>query len=299
MNSNPLENLRLQPALEQWSHWCDQLPTIVRTLGGGLTNHSVLLQANTRQYVLRINAGNSDALDLNRAAEIEILNLAAQSNLAPTLVYADPEQNYLVTEYLEGFAWKNSQSATSPGLDQLATLLKSIHGLPTSPAVLEAVLDVKQKAVNYWASIDETAAWAQPLQGLMANIETIIEAVSATKQPSCLCHNDLVPENLILKDQELLAVDWEYAAIGNPYFDLAVVVEEHKLDHQSTSRLLSLYHDGNDTSPEQRQQLHNHRVLYRYLDCLWYGVQLDRDNASVKQMDTRVEGLEALLHTRI
>ena len=36
-----------------------------------------------------------------------------------------------------------------------------------------------------------------------------------------MCHNDLLPANLIDDGQRLWLVDWEYAGAGHPLFDLA------------------------------------------------------------------------------
>jgi thiamine kinase-like enzyme len=41
----------------------------------------------------------------------------------------------------------------------------------------------------------------------------------------CLCHNDLTAGNLMREGNELVAIDWEYAAMGSRYFDVAIAAE--------------------------------------------------------------------------
>ena len=40
-----------------------------------------------------------------------------------------------------------------------------------------------------------------------------------------LCHNDLTPGNLMSHGDQLIAIDWEYAAMGSRYFDVAIACE--------------------------------------------------------------------------
>ena len=40
-----------------------------------------------------------------------------------------------------------------------------------------------------------------------------------------LCHNDLTPGNLMSHGDRLIAIDWEYAAMGSRYFDVAIACE--------------------------------------------------------------------------
>ena len=48
-----------------------------------------------------------------------------------------------------------------------------------------------------------------------------IEASLARAQtPDRLCHNDLQLPNFIITDPTLVVLDWEWAGMGDPYFDL-------------------------------------------------------------------------------
>jgi len=38
-----------------------------------------------------------------------------------------------------------------------------------------------------------------------------------------MCHNDLTPPNIRRRDNDLVAIDWEYAATGSPHFDIAAL----------------------------------------------------------------------------
>ena len=57
-----------------------------------------------------------------------------------------------------------------------------------------------------------------------------------------MCHNDLVAENMIdTPGRGLLLIDWEYAGMGDPFFDLAVVVRHHDLAQDLAKEFFEAY----------------------------------------------------------
>ena len=56
-----------------------------------------------------------------------------------------------------------------------------------------------------------------------------------------LCHNDMLPANLIDDGSRLWLLDWEYAGAGHPLFDLAHVSTANSLSLEQQSALLDAY----------------------------------------------------------
>jgi thiamine kinase-like enzyme len=55
------------------------------------------------------------------------------------------------------------------------------------------------------------------------------------------CHNDLLAANFIRDGERLWIVDWEYAGMGDPAFDLANFSVNHELDADGDCELLDAY----------------------------------------------------------
>ena len=55
------------------------------------------------------------------------------------------------------------------------------------------------------------------------------------------CHNDLLAGNLLLDGEQLCIVDWEYAGMGDRYFDLGNLAVNNGLDDDARGRLLEAY----------------------------------------------------------
>ncbi|WP_444957990.1 phosphotransferase [Microbulbifer sp. ZKSA002] len=249
-----------------WHHWSKARPRVVRALAGGLTNNAFLVESADQLMVLRINSSISDQLNLDRATEQQALQAATYSDSCAPLVYGDPHYRYLVTRYIEGTPWDKN---VAHSLEKLADLLRRIHG---SPAI-DAQLNIGEKISSYRQFIDKRASYFHLLDTLQEKLPQLIDAAYRMGDEFCLCHNDLTVGNLIwAPSNKLYAIDWEYASMGDKFYDLAVLVEEHNLNQREQNSLLECYLNRT-VSPEDNQRLGLWQLIYGYLCILWHGVQ--------------------------
>ncbi len=283
----------IEEVLQDWRSWCNHQPTLEKPLPGGLTNQSYLVESAGQRYVVRVNAANSRALDLRRDIESRVLMFASDAGIGSELVYFDPYECYLVTRYIDGRRWQLSDSQSPEGISRLAAMLKAIHGLEA----VDYHLDISVKAEKYWQHIPAHSMLAKNIEPLKEKLATyIVQANKKNKHP-VLCHNDLIAENLLVgKGPKLHAIDWEYAAMGDPFFDLAIIVEGHELNESESLLLLEHYLDVNpDKSALSR--LYSNRVIYRYLSVLWYAVKYSSgsDNVTNENCQQQLRTLEQLI----
>lgn len=251
-----------------WSQWSATKPSLIGPLTGGLTNQSFLISADNKVLVLRLNSAISAALDLNRVAEAQAIRFADAAGLCAPSVYCDPQYQYLITHYLAGDRWP----ATADGLTQLARLLRQIHQLPA----LDAVLNVSVKIAHYWRSINGQCDFIPVLKSLDEKVKIHIDRAEMLSDGRCLCHNDLLIDNLIAADDgKLYAIDWEYAATADPFYELAVIVEGHGFNSSQQQIVIAAYLDR-AVSNEDWQRLFHWRIIYNYLTLLWYVVQFSK-----------------------
>ena len=86
----------------------------------------------------------------------------------------------------------------------------------------------------------------------------------------CLCHNDVHHLNVIDGDS-LRLIDWEYAGVGEPLFDLASVSVYHRYRRSQRERLLSAYAAPSGAVSWQRLELAC--WLFDYIRDLWLAVR--------------------------
>ncbi|MFV0594701.1 phosphotransferase [Shewanella sp.] len=98
-----------------------------------------------------------------------------------------------------------------------------------------------------FAAVGNCEAWQSRLAQLLS-IQTQIHGWTATLA-DCLvaaqfCHRDLNPHNLLLKDNQLYCIDFEYATTSHPLCELAVVLATHQLTPAQRYLLVRQYLAG-------------------------------------------------------
>lgn len=248
-----------------WPKWSKTKPNLLKPLLGGLTNKSYLISADNADMVLRKNSTISAALNLDRVTEARVLVLADDAGLCAPLIHYDSDYQYVVSRYVEGKHWR----ADEQGIRSLATLLQRIHRLPA----IDKYLTIADKAERYWQAIAKNAPHLADLKKVANKMMPLIESAKRLGSGACLCHNDLLRENLISTEEgRLYAIDWEYAAMGDPFYELAVIVEGQALKQSQQELLLSEYL-ARPISENDRQHLRDWQLIYCYLTVLWYAVQ--------------------------
>ena len=268
MLGNSIIQFRIQAALGTWRNWSNSRPLLIRALPGGLTNNSYLVGTPERQYVLRLNANNSRQLGIDRHLEIQALSRASEIKLSPAIVYFDIEMNFLVTEYIDGRIWGHSDLSLPANAVWLVELLQTIHGLDA----IEASFSIRERISLYKNAVSmDVPEW----QEIGIAIDAVVEETEAEIFNCCLCHNDLLASNIIeTSGGKLYVLDWEYAAMGHPFFDLAAVVEGQVFDKTVSDVLVSSYLGAlPDSWTDKDNVFWRWRVIYCYIDLLWYTVQ--------------------------
>jgi thiamine kinase-like enzyme len=89
--------------------------------------------------------------------------------------------------------------------------------------------------------------------------------------PERPCHNDLLTANFIDDGTRIRIVDWEYAGMGDVYFDLANFAVNNGLPAAETRELLHAYFGG--VTPEHERALTLMRFMSDFREAMWGVVQ--------------------------
>jgi thiamine kinase len=231
--------------------------SVVAELGGGAASQSFLIMNGDDKLVLRIDTPLAKSIGFDRQAEVDILGLVSAEGLGPALVWADASRGLMLTAYIEGRAWNDTDISISNNLRRLAKLLKRLHSLPAAGRDFR-VLD--------WASHYSGQLGTNYARNLVAKIGTLNESLMSSAVKPVLCHNDPLAANIV-DNGTLHFIDWEYSGVGSPFFDLAVVVAHHELDPRASSALLDSYFGGG--YQEHEDSLRHACELYDCLHLLW------------------------------
>jgi thiamine kinase-like enzyme len=235
-------------------------------LGGGITNHNFKVAVDGGTYVLRIGGKDTELLGIDRSVEHGASLVAAELGVGPEVAgFVEPE-GYLVTRFVEGRPIPVEEMRLADTVGRVAEVLRRIHDGPPIPGRFDSFRVVEayaETAAAHGVTVPEDFGWAHALAGR-------IEAVRARAEP-VPCHNDLLNANFLDERGQILIVDWEYAGMGDRFFDLANFSINHEFDDAANATLLEAY--AGELRDEDARALRLMRFMSDFREAMWGVVQ--------------------------
>ncbi|HTQ35901.1 MAG TPA: phosphotransferase [Steroidobacteraceae bacterium] len=213
----PAEALALIPGCED-----GRPPLSIAPLPGGRACNQVL-RVDTAQgrFVWRRRLDPVDRPGSRAADEWRAQRLAAAAGLAPAILAAHPRGHWLLMEFIDAPMWTAEQLHSETGALRLGRQLGRLHELQV-PAGMSAV-DPTAVAADYLARLMAVAAAeAAELAPLRDRVAMLDARIAAAGTAPVLNHGDLMASNMLGAAPRL--VDWEYAQLAGPGWDLACLL---------------------------------------------------------------------------
>jgi len=233
---------------------------VLRLLADGPTNATYLVERGASAYVLRLDKPEARPLGLDRRNERRVCRAIAAAGLTPAYLHFDVAAGICLRPFVAGRSLGREDLREPRTLERLAAVLRRLHQLPPIGVAFDPAAAVSRYSTQL--ATPQASALAERAAGLLAGIGRHDVAPA-------LCHNDLVAENMLETPAgELLLIDWEYAALGDPYFDLAVVAGHHELDPSLARQFLEAYLQR-APGEEESARFALQRRFYESLLALW------------------------------
>jgi thiamine kinase-like enzyme len=248
-------------------------------LEGGITNRNYRALMGGCEYVVRLHGKDTDLLGISREAERLANDTAAGLGIAPAV--AAGFEGGLVTEFLACDALQAAEIQARA--EELGVALRAFHD---SGAELPAKFWVPDLLGDYTRII--RARGAEPPEAYEQAIAIAGRISAALGEATELrpCHNDLLAGNIILARDSgrVMLVDWEYAGMGHPWFDLGNLSVNNDFAPSTDNRLLAAYL-GTAPSESQEATLKLMRILSDVREGAWGVMQ-----AQVSELEFDFEG---------
>ena len=244
--------------------------TVVQ-LEGGITNRNFRVRFGGTDYVLRLPGKRTDLLGIDREAECMATKAAAELGFAPRMVTLLDSPACLVTMFLPG---RTAGPGDLRNPDAIAEVARDLRALHDSGTELPKRFDPFRLVEEY--AVTARSHGAEPPEGYddaLAAAHLIEDAVRGQDGHDPVpAHNDLLPANFLLDAQRIQLIDWEYAGMGDRWFDLGNFAANNELDDAGETQLLEAYF-GEPPDEQALATLKLFRFMSDFREGVWGTVQ--------------------------
>ena len=249
-------------------------------LEAGITNRNVRVDVDGESFVVRLPGRDTDLLGIDRRAEHMAAQAAADAGVGPpVLTFLEPF-GALVTRWIEGDHIPERDLRDPAVLSSAVDAVVRFHGCGVLPItfpvfrIVERYRDVAaERGIRIPPGFDDSHA-------VTSRIETALDASPA---PTRACHNDLLNANMLRTADGVRLVDFEYAGMGDPFFDLANLAVNNALDAPAQDALLTLYFG--QVTDARRAHLGLMRIVSDVREAMWGVVQQAISELDVDYVD--------------
>src|SRR3954454_24899369 len=262
-------------------------------LDGGITNRNYRATFGGREYVIRFPCEESELLSIDRGSELIASERAAALGIAPPVAAALDDPPLSVTGFVEGHAMTPAELRKPSAVSNVAVALRRFHASGVHlPHVFSVVTLVQGYAATAAARGTRVPAAYEPA---LERARMIDSALTHQEHAPVPCHNDLLAANFIGDGDRLWIVDWEYAGMGDRYFDLGNFAVNNELDDAAADALLSKYF-GEPPPARRSAALALMRFMSDLREAMWgvvQGVLSELASASAGYAHAHFERLES------
>ncbi len=267
--------MNLDSILQRIPQFSSASKLIVTELTGGITNKNYKITEDGESYVLRMGGTETKYLGIDRKIEYECSLLASQIGIAPEpIAFLEPE-GYIVARFITGKGIPAEEIGTEENIKRVLDSMKAYHALdifPGSFSPFRVAEEYAKTASSFNVKLPDKMDW------YLEKSREIEKAMYREPLKPRPCHNDLLNGNFIDDGTRIRILDWEYAGMGDIFFDLGNFAVQHEFNAEQDEILLRAYF-GNPTNSQ-----HAHQKLMKIMsdlrEAMWAQVQI-----GVSQLD--------------
>ena len=221
-------------------------------------------------------AGAGTAAYIDRRAEEHNAKVAAAAGVGAEVLFFEAESGTMLARYVDG-AKTMSESAFKDlaRVERAARTFRQMHRFPQPFA---GRFDVFAQIDDYLALLRRNQARIpEGYDALHKEADAARRALADNPPPLAPCHNDPLAENFIDSPARMYLVDWEYAGMNDPMWDLGDLSVEAGFGPEQDEALLRAYFDG-APPPAQRGRMVLAKGLCDLVWTLWGLLQVMNDN---------------------
>lgn len=234
---------------------------------GGITNKNYKLHMGDEVLILRL-PGRGTGRFINRSHERANQFAAARAGFTPPVLYFNQFTGVKVSTFLHEASVLSPVTASLPeNYLQVAALLREFHDAPVRFANSFngfAMTRVYERVAR--SRFEPFYAGYKEMHSRFRSLEVILKSMAV---PLRVCHNDLVPENILIVDGRIQLIDWEYSGMNDPAWDIGSYLLESEFGPEDTKSFITAYLPDDADSAGFMFRVRVYQAVQDYLWSLW------------------------------
>ncbi|MBS0350273.1 MAG: phosphotransferase [Proteobacteria bacterium] len=248
--------------------------SITITTIAGSTHEIYRINTDDASYVLKIPKKQLQEL-IDKNNEYRAGQLTAEAGINIPFLYYDFDSGANITQFIDA---QKISLANNSYIGKYVQIFKKLHQLPQrfqkDIKIFSVIAFYRDKVSDQIP--DEFKNFIQ----WDHQIQQFKQELAPMTIETCPCHNDPIPANFILDNQDqMFLIDWEYAGNNDPLWDLATFISEMDFDFEQEQTFLSEYLQRKMSASEQRRYV-IYKIASSYLWILWSMVTANLTNIS-------------------
>lgn len=241
---------------------------IVKRLEGGMSNYTYIVESQGKKYTYRV-PGKSAEHFVDRVDELHTIEQVERLGFASTHSYMEVRTGEKLAEYVDGTILTDDDVETYNTL--VAKRLHQIH-----ESGMQLPLYDPFGRLNRYEGYCRDLGYVHPQNyiDLRQKLDSCRQQIPQV--PLVPCHCDFQPSNIVISGTTVNVLDWEFAGMNDPIYDVACY---GNVGFDSALSFLSAY-VGHEPSRQEKQRL----FFYRAFQCMqWYNVAIFKDRIGLSK----------------
>lgn len=242
----------------------------------GLNNRSFKFLCNGKYYIYRHPGGNASNI-IDRTKEAISLRAAKRLKIDDTLIYIDEKEGWKISKYIdtcEEFDFSNVKH-----IQLLADNLKRLHKSNVQIGFHFDYYKEANRLIEIVRHIDGISY--RELIAAQTKIKPVFDFLKYDPWNISFCHNDLYAPNLLIEENKLHIIDWEFAGDSDIGFDICKLFAVYNPEYEKIDDYL-IYYYGRPTTDSEKRHLFACATIIYYYWFIW-GVYASKTDGNVTE----------------
>jgi len=259
----------------------------VKQINSGITNINFEVTVGKKSFFLSM--PDSELLNIDYKNKYYNNNICGEINISPRVTHFIESENLLVTEFIKSKTSSLAMFQSSKKIEQLVKKIKLLHN--ANPFLRK--FDMFNQ-ISYYQNILKKDDLPKKLFKHVNRIDALKKKLYITNDKLVPCHNDLLAENIINKDNQILIVDFDYSGNNDPCFELGNLSVEMEYDDEQINKLVKSYYGEINENIISRVNLQG--VVSDIGWSLWSYVQAKNSNINFDYKSHAIYRLERAIN---